>query len=71
MSENEKTVDPKILEKVTPELEAAVAGKTRDGRITCAVLRKIAEDMQVPYRVAGAAADSAGVKIGSCDLGCF
>ena len=66
-----KETDPRWLERVTPELMDAVAAKAVDGRITCPVLRKLAEDNDVPYKVAGAAADSLGVKVKNCDLGCF
>lgn len=48
-----------------------VQEKAVDGRVTCAVLRKAAEDAGVAYREAGAAADEAGVRIANCDLGCF
>ena len=72
MSDTPKTIDPRWAEQVTPELEAAVAAKAGDdGRVTCAVLRKLAEDSGVPYKVAGAAADAAGVRVKNCDLGCF
>lgn len=66
-----KQVDPKWASQVTPELEAAVREKGADGSITCPVLRKLAEDFGVPYKVAGAAADLVGVKVKNCDLGCF
>ena len=66
-----KETDPRWLERVTPELMDAVAAKAVDGRITCPVLRKLAEDHGVAYKVAGAAADSLGVKVKNCDLGCF
>jgi hypothetical protein len=52
-------------------MEAAVLAKSVDGKITCPVLRKFAETQGVPYKVAGAAADMAGVRVGGCDLGCF
>jgi len=72
MSENPKTVDPRWNEQVTPELEETVKAKADDdGRVTCAVLRKLAEDSGVPYKVAGAAADAVGVRVKNCDLGCF
>ncbi len=71
MSLQDKTTDPRWAEQVTPELEEAVRDKATDGRVTCAVLRKLAEDNGVPYKVAGAAADSAGVRVHNCDLGCF
>ncbi len=71
MSETPKMEDPRFAAQVTPELTEAVKAKAIDGRITCPVLRKLAEETGVPYRVAGAAADAAGVKVKNCDLGCF
>lgn len=71
MSETPKMEDPRWTSQVTPELTAVVQAKAVDDHITCAVLRKVAEDQGVPYRVAGAAADAAGVKVKNCDLGCF
>jgi len=71
MSGSQKDVDPRITGQVTPEMIEAVKTKAREGRITCPVLRKFAEDTGVPYKVAGAAADAAGVRVKSCDLGCF
>jgi LAO/AO transport system kinase len=55
----------------SPETVAAVREKARDGYITCAVLRRTAEELDVPYREAGAAADAQDIRIRSCDLGCF
>ncbi|MCE5202771.1 MAG: hypothetical protein ABFC80_04010 [Coriobacteriales bacterium] len=66
-----KETDPRWAEQVTPALTEAILDKAVDDRITCAVLRKVAEDSGVPYKVAGAAADLAGVRVKSCDLGCF
>jgi len=66
-----KNVDPKWAAQVTDELKAAVLAKAADGKVTCPVLRKLADDHGVPNQVAGAAADMAGVKVGNCDLGCF
>jgi hypothetical protein len=66
-----KETDPRWLAQVTPELQDAVAAKAVDGRVTCPVLRKLADDTGVPYKVAGAAADSLGIKVKNCDLGCF
>ncbi len=71
MSGSPKQTDPKWAARVTPELAAAVEAKASDGKITCPVLRKLAEDSGVPYKVAGAAADSIGIKVHNCDLGCF
>ncbi len=71
-SENAKFTDPRWTEQVTDEMMAAIKAKASDdGKITCPVLRKFAEDQGVPYKVAGAAADMAGVRVHNCDLGCF
>ncbi|MHB1342604.1 MAG: hypothetical protein ACYC77_08440 [Coriobacteriia bacterium] len=70
-SETPKELDPRWAEAVTPELTDAILGKAVEGRITCPVLRKLAEDNGVAYKVAGTAADMAGVKVKNCDLGCF
>lgn len=70
-SKGKKELDPKIEEQITEGLVRAVETMARDGRITCARLRKLSEDRGVPYRVAGAAADSVGIKVHSCELGCF
>lgn len=72
MSENgRKELDPRWTAQVTDEMKAALLAKAVDGKVTCAVLRKFAEDGGVPYKVAGAAADMAGIRVKNCDLGCF
>jgi hypothetical protein len=71
MSDTPKVIDPRWLDQVTPELVEAVRAKAHDGKVTCPVLRKLAEDRGIPYKVAGAAADSVGIKVHNCDLGCF
>jgi hypothetical protein len=71
MSRNDKMTDPRVAEQVTEAMKEAILGKATDGKVTCPVLRKFAEDQGVPYKVAGAAADLAGVRVGGCDLGCF
>jgi len=70
-SDTPKTVDPRWAEQVTDEMKEAIAAKAGEDRVTCAVLRKFAEDQGVPYKVAGAAADAAGIRVKNCDLGCF
>ncbi|MCL5887411.1 MAG: hypothetical protein M1617_03785 [Actinobacteria bacterium] len=71
MSGSSKQVDPRWAEQVTPEMLEAVKAKAVDGKVTCPVLRKFAEDSGVAYKVAGAAADAAGIRVKNCDLGCF
>lgn len=57
--------------EVTPEIKQAVSEKAVDGKIECAVARKVAEDLGVPYKAAGEAANELGIKVKNCDLGCF
>jgi hypothetical protein len=45
--------------------------KVVDGRLSCASARKLAEDLGIPYKEVGAAADELGIKIKDCQLGCF
>ena len=52
-------------------MKAAILEKAVDGKVTCPVLRKFADDNGVNYKVAGTAADLAGVRVHNCDLGCF
>lgn len=66
-----KQHDPRWTEQVTEEMKEAIRAKAHDGRITCPVLRRFAEEIGVPYKVAGTAADLAGVRVHNCDLGCF
>jgi LAO/AO transport system kinase len=52
-------------------LEDAIKNASRDGKITCAILRNIAEKSNVSYKLAGRVADDLKIKIRNCDLGCF
>lgn len=71
MSGEKKTIDPAVAERITPELTEAVMAHVKDGKIACERLRRIAEEQGVSYKVAGAAADTNGVKVRDCGLGCF
>lgn len=72
MSDNgPKELDPRWVAQVTDEMKTEVLAKAVDGKVTCPVLRKYAEEKGVAYKVAGAAADMAGVRVHNCDLGCF
>jgi hypothetical protein len=55
----------------TPHVLDAVRDAADEGRITCARLRALAEELDVPYSMAGQAADDLGVRVKQCDLGCF
>ncbi|MDP2157512.1 MAG: hypothetical protein Q8K68_07385 [Nitrospirota bacterium] len=45
--------------------------KAADGKLSCAVARKIAEDLNIPYKEVGDAANDLGIRIVNCELGCF
>ena len=66
-----KELDARWTSQVTDEMKAAIMAKSVDGKVTCPVLRKYAEESGTSYKVAGAAADMAGIKVHNCDLGCF
>ncbi len=53
------------------EIEKALQKYILDGKISCAVARKIAEDLGVPHKEVGEAADQLGIRIKDCQLGCF
>ena len=53
------------------KLREEIIKKAIDRKIPCAVARKIAEELGIPYSDVGAAADELGVKIKNCQLGCF
>jgi RNA-binding protein YhbY len=52
-------------------LKVRIKKAATDGRITCAILRKIAEEVNANYKEAGKTADELRIKIMDCDLGCF
>jgi hypothetical protein len=52
-------------------LEERIRKSAKDGEITCALIRKIAEETGTSYQSAGKAADELKIKIKNCDLGCF
>ena len=54
-----KIVEERIIDSVT------------DGKITCSRLRKIAEEDDTSYKMAGIIADRLKIKIEKCELGCF
>lgn len=53
------------------ELTQKMLEKAVDGKLPCSVARKIAEDLNIPYKAAGDAANELGIRIKSCELGCF
>ncbi|MCL2819028.1 MAG: hypothetical protein FWD41_04815 [Actinomycetia bacterium] len=59
------------IDAVTPDIRAAVEERAKDGAITCTIARIVAEELEVPYQVIGAAANQSDVRIINCSLGCF
>ena len=53
------------------ELRQEVLKKAVEGKLSCATARKIAEDLKLPYQEIGEAANELGIRIKSCQLGCF
>ncbi|OPX90433.1 MAG: hypothetical protein A4E53_00985 [Pelotomaculum sp. PtaB.Bin104] len=57
--------------KPTAEVLEAVKKASKDGRISCNDARKLAEELKVPNKVVGDAANELEIKIFGCELGCF
>jgi hypothetical protein len=59
------------MAEIRPEVLDALQAAAKDGRITCAEARKLAETLGVSPGVVGAAANQLRIKIRACELGCF
>ena len=53
------------------QLEAAILGKAKEGKIPCALCFKIAEDFGITKSEMGKILNEMKIKIGHCQLGCF
>lgn len=51
--------------------EDRINDSVSDGKIACSTLRKIAEETDISYKMAGIIADRLKIKIVKCELGCF
>ncbi len=58
-------VSQEVLDRVAEEAKKA------DGRLPCLRAFALAEELDVPVRMIGEAANQTSVKIASCQLGCF
>ena len=56
---------------MTDELRHEMLKKAVEGKLSCATARKIAEDLKLSYQEIGKAANELGIRIKSCQLGCF
>lgn len=65
-----KTINPSHMSK-NKLLENLIKEAAIDGKVNCAVLRKIAEKADVTYKSAGKTTDKLKIKIKNCDFGCF
>lgn len=59
------------MAEVSREVLEAVKKGATDGRISCTAARKIAEELKVPPKMVGNAANQLKIKIYACELGCF
>ncbi len=59
------------MEKRSEILELKLRESASDSRISCALARKIAEDLNITYKEVGETADRLHIKIKNCELGCF
>ncbi len=53
------------------DLKEEMLKKAKDGKLSCAEARQLAERLGLPYKEVGTAADELGIKIKDCQLGCF
>ena len=56
---------------MSTELEEKVASSLVDDQLPCPAAFKIAKELKVSLREVGETADKLGIKISSCQLGCF
>ena len=61
----------KEMVDIKVKIRSLLKERSMDKRIPCALARQIAEDLHVPYREVGNAADELDIRITSCELGCF
>ncbi|MCL5291959.1 MAG: hypothetical protein M1548_05440 [Actinobacteria bacterium] len=59
------------MDELPAELLTRIKEASIEKRISCSVARRIAEELKVPMKKAGEAADELGIKIYACELGCF
>jgi hypothetical protein len=57
--------------RADPELTAKVKAAAAGGRLSCAEALGLARELKVPAIKIGEACDAAGIKLHSCQLGCF
>ncbi len=58
-------------QKKRDEIIDRLKNQAKDGKIGCAVARRVAEEMQVSPGLIGKLCDELEIKIYACELGCF
>jgi hypothetical protein len=53
------------------QVKRAVEQAAKNGVLTCHDARALAEQLRVEYALVGQACNEAGIKVWSCELGCF
>ena len=61
----------KPADSVPPDLEEAIRGALKEGRLPCKACWEIAEKFGVPKRDVSSACEALKIKISSCQLGAF
>ena len=56
---------------MSTELEEKVMSSLVDGKLPCPIAFKVAQELKVSLREVGETADKLGIKVSSCQLGCF
>ena len=71
MTRADMFVNPVREDWMTDELVAKIKGVARDGRITCAAAQQFARDNGIAMNKMKSFVDVVGLKVQSCQLGCF
>ncbi len=56
---------------MSTELEEKITSSLVNGQLPCPIAFKIAKELKVSLREVGETTDKLGIKISSCQLGCF
>jgi hypothetical protein len=59
------------VDKLDEKLLQALREASIEGKLSCGQAWALAEQLQVPRKVIGEAADQLGIKVKDCQLGCF
>jgi len=71
MTRADMFVNPVREDWMTDELIARLKGVARDGKITCAAAQQFARDNGMVMNKMKSFVDVVGLKVQSCQLGCF